>query len=135
MITEKGTSKAPTQMVWGSIWITPNGCVGTSPLIIMERDTSAKCNSYTAQSYCDTLEEGLLLQYLPGQIFMQDKAILTSEFLMDHRIHTIDWPPTHQTSTQIEHLWWALKKMVHKLHPELNTIRRSEADGINFARH
>jgi transposase len=47
MITEKDTSNALIQMVWGSIWITPNGRIGRSPLIIMERDPLAKRNGYT----------------------------------------------------------------------------------------
>jgi transposase len=75
----------------------------------MERDPLAKRNGYTAQSYCDTLEEGLLPQYLPGQIFMQDntpihKAILMREFLMDHGIYTMDWPPYSPDLNPIEHL-------------------------------
>jgi transposase len=56
------------------------------------------------------------------------KAILMREFLMDHRIYTMDWPPYSLDLNPIEHLWWALKKIVHKLYPELDIIGRLEAE-------
>ena len=78
-------------MVWGVIWLTPNSRVERSPLIIMERDPDAAKNGYSASSYTETLTHGLLPQYHPGQIFMQDNAPIhnakyTKEFLEKHDI-------------------------------------------------
>jgi len=47
-------------MVWGAIWLTPNGRVKKSPLIIMERDPDTAKNGYSASSYTETLTHGLL---------------------------------------------------------------------------
>jgi len=43
-------------MVWAYFWVTPNGKVGRSPLIIIEQDSDAKRNGYTSSSYTETLE-------------------------------------------------------------------------------
>ena len=95
MIQEKDTSKGLRQMVWGAIWLTPNGRVGRSPLIIIERDPDAAKNRYSASSYTETLTRGLLSQYRPGQIFMQDNAPIhnakyTKDFLEKYGIWTME---------------------------------------------
>jgi transposase len=133
MITEKEKGNKMSQMVWGAIWITPNGRVGHSPLVIMERDFASKKNGYSGKSYTKTLEEGLLPQYLPGHIFVQDNAPIhnsnyTKDWLESHGIWTLEWPPYSPDLNPIEHMWWALKKMVYKLHPELVTMGNSESD-------
>jgi transposase len=89
--------------------------------------------SYTGISYTNSLEEGLLPQYLPGHIFVQDNAPIhnskhSKEWLEKHGIWTLEWPPYSPDLNPIEHMWWALKKMVHKLHPELDKMGNSEAD-------
>ena len=58
---------------------------------------------------------------------MQDNALIykckaAMYWLETHRIHTIEWPPNLPDLNPIEHLWWVLKKTVHKLYPKLNTI-------------
>ena len=108
-------------MVWGAIWLTPNGRVGRSPLIIMERDPDAAKNGYSASSYTETLTHGLLPQYCPGQIFIHNNAPIynakyTKEFLKKHGIQTIEWPLYLLNFNSIEYLQWAFKKLVYKLH-------------------
>ncbi len=133
MITEREKGKPMSQMVWASIWVTRNGRVGRSPLIIMERDPDSPRNGYSAKSYLKTLEEGLLPNYRPGDAFVQDNASIhksaaVKDFLEDHGIWTLEWPAICPDLNPIEHMWWALKKTVHKLHPELITIGKSEED-------
>jgi transposase len=104
-----------------------------SKLVIMDRDFEAKKHSYSAASYIKTLEEGLLPYYKLGDIFQQDNAPIHTahalrEWLESHGIWTMDWPPYSPDLNPIKHMWWALKKIVHKLHPELINIGRSEAD-------
>jgi hypothetical protein len=74
MIDERPKGKQLSQMVWGSIWIDRRGRPCRSPLIIMERDPTTHRNGYSAQSYIETLELGLLPYYRPGEVFQQDNA-------------------------------------------------------------
>lgn len=58
-----------SQMVWGTIWV-----VGRSKLIIMERDNQSPRGGFSANSYINTLENGLIPNYEPGLILQQDNA-------------------------------------------------------------
>jgi transposase len=60
MISPQSTSRKPAQMVWASIWLDERGQPRRSPLVIMKRDSNAPHNGYSAQSYIDTLQKGLL---------------------------------------------------------------------------
>jgi hypothetical protein len=124
-------------MVWASIWITPGGRVGRSPLVIMERDYTSKGKGYTSQSYMKALDEGLLPYYQPNDWFLQDNARIhtskaTKEYLERHGIWTVSYPPYSPDLNPIEHMWWALKRTVHTKHPELDTIGESQEDWDRF---
>ena len=136
-VTEVSTARGKQQIVWASIWITPGGRVGRSPLVIMERDYTSKGKGYTSQSYMKALDEGLLPYYQPNDRFLQDNARIhtskaTKEYLERHGIWTVSYPPYSPDLNPIEHMWWALKRIVHTKHPELDTIGESQEDWDRF---
>ncbi|USP82205.1 hypothetical protein yc1106_09479 [Curvularia clavata] len=66
MIEAVPTGQQPARMVWASIWIGRGGVLGRSPLVIMQRDETRRRAGYTAWSYLEALEEGLLPHYRRG---------------------------------------------------------------------
>lgn len=40
----------------------------------------------------------------------------------------MEWPPYSPDLNPIKHMWWALKKMVYKLYPELAIMGNAKAD-------
>ena len=137
MITEYSKSSPPAQMVWASIWLDSRGHARRSPLVIMERDLDAPHNGYTTRSYLTALKEGLVPYYQPGQVFMQDNArIHTSldarEFLMDHGVWVMDWPPYSPDLNPIEHLWHRLKLIMYKEYPQFNQLGSSVEEVAAF---
>jgi transposase len=138
-VTEVETACGKQQMVWGSIWITPGGRVGRSPLVIMERDYTSPGHGYTSWSYTNALEEGLLPYYQPGDRFLQDNArvhtsVETKGYLERHGIWCLNYPPWSPDLNPIEHMWWALKRIVHQRCPELDTIGESQEDWDRFCK-
>ena len=87
----------------------------------MTRDEAAARRRYTAQSYIQALEEGLRDSYRPGEWFIQDNAPIHTAHASREWLE-VDWPPYSPDLNPIEHLWWALKKKLHKLHPEFDNI-------------
>jgi transposase len=137
MVTEVGTSRKPAQMVWASVWLDERGQARRSKLVIMDRDPDAKRQGYSSQSYMQALTKGLLPYWRRSQLFMQDnapihKSRVVRAFLDEHHINTIDWPPYSPDLNPIEHLWWVLKKRMHKIYPQYNNYSQAEEEWDSF---
>jgi transposase len=132
-VNKKVHVKDISQMVWAGIWLG-----GRTELIIMERDEDSRSRrGYTAKSYIETLEKGLLPFYAPRIIFQQDnakiyRAKLTEEWFETHGIYVEDWPAHSPDLNPIEPVWRWLKAKLFELFPELIDQGRKEADWQYF---
>jgi len=118
-------------MVWGSIWLDARGRARRSRLIIMESDPDARKRSYTARSYINTLQQGLLPHYRVGRLFMHDNASIhtariVTTWLAEKGVTAIEWPPYSPDLNPIEHMWRALKKRLYKYHSYLLSMGNTE---------
>jgi transposase len=57
---------------------------------------------------------------------------VTRDFLREHNIKVVDFPTYSPDLNPIEHMWWMLKRVLHKLYPELDTIGTSAEDWEKF---
>jgi hypothetical protein len=126
-ITSHGRPKV-SLMIWGCIWVG-----GRSEIIIMERDESAAHSGYSTRSYLEALEAGLLPIYEPGLFFQQDNAKIhvskeAKRWFEEHGIWVIDWPAHSPHMNPIEHIWRALKGILHRNHPELHLLKNNAED-------
>lgn len=110
---------------------------GKTELIIMERDQDSPRKGYTARSYQKALSEGLLPIYDGTRRFQQDNARVhnfggTPEWLHQHGIEYIDWPPHSPDLNPIEHMWAALKRKIRELFPHLELLQGNEESKAEF---
>jgi transposase len=123
-------NKQPSIMVWAAIC----GSVGRSELIFMKRDAESPGGGYTAQSYIQTLREGLL-PFLPEEsldlVFQQDNSPLhtakaTTAWLAEKSFKTMIWPAISPDLNPIEHCWAKLKEILLQLYPEIDQINTTK---------
>jgi transposase len=53
-------------------------------------------------------------------------------WLASKRISIIDWPACSLNLNPIEHLWWHLKKRIHKHYPQYNNYSKAEEEWDDF---
>jgi transposase len=124
-------------MVWALIWLDKCGRAQRSPLVIMERDSNAPRGDYSAQNYIQALAERLLPHWHRLQLSMQDSArvhtaAVTRDFLNQHHINPVNWPPYSPDLNTIERLGWHLKKNMYKRCPQYNNHSRAEEEWVGF---
>lgn len=100
-------------------------------IVVMKGDPTAVRGGVTARRYVEIIEE-----YLPtildfDSIFMQDNsslhtAYLTQNWLRDHGIQGVDWPPYSPDMNPIENLWKILKEKIIELYPELIIMKDND---------
>ena len=125
-------------MVWAAIWLDGGrGC--KSKLVFMQRDETRVRKGYTARSYIQALEEGLLPIYDETRKFVQDNASIhrarpTMEWLEQHNVALWDWPPHSPDLNPIEHCWAWMKAYMRKRWPENPMLKKNEPDIEEFKR-
>ena len=92
--------------------------------MVCEGDPEAAHRGFTARKYRDLLQEHLGTVLDHDSIFMQDNASIhtahiVGEWLDEHAIQVMDWPPYSPDLNPIENIWALLKQKIYELRPDL----------------
>jgi DDE superfamily endonuclease len=101
--------------------------------MIMTRDEEANRKGYSANSYLNVLNDQIEVCFKPSRTFIHDNASIhtakkVKDWFENEGIPLLDWPPYSPDMNPIEHVWKKLKEIVHKRHPELINMGKSEGD-------
>lgn len=99
-----------------------------TPIVMMERDERGRHRGYTAWSYQKALEQGLVTHYDGTIHFQQDNSRIHTansslEWLMNHGVEYIDWPPFSPDLSPIENVWAILKRQLRRDFPHLHNLK------------
>jgi hypothetical protein len=103
----------------------------------MERNSEGARGGYTANSYIQALDEGLIPYYQPRIISQQDnapihKATVVKDWFETHGVEVVDWRAYSPDMNPIEPVWYMLEVKVFSMFPELISMGRSDADWQYF---
>ncbi|KAL8366280.1 hypothetical protein RB595_004854, partial [Gaeumannomyces hyphopodioides] len=118
------------QMFWGAF-----GWHIRSTLYSMHGDPLSKKGGVSSRTVLECLQENLPTICSPGTVFMQDnasthQAAKVQEWLQAwaalHGVELVSWPANSPDLNPIENLWSIVKAAIHKRHPELAQLPKSE---------